>query len=151
MAPQTASLAAPGSGAGGEVKDWLTEIFEGFTPEWFFRVAGTLTAVFIVFIVFTGSWPGNEKDGYADNLWANIVWLYVAWGAVELLRLWVDDDREPRDRSSRWVARARGTLGLTPSGGVSGVAGVGRAARLALPSTCPLWLCPWQLAGIMGE
>ena len=42
----------------------------------------------------TQTWDHNDMDGYADDLWPNIAWLYVGWGAVELINLWI---REPDD------------------------------------------------------
>ena len=71
----------------GAAKSWLQEAFEAFSPEWFFRVAGTLTGIVIV---VTGSWPWSPKDGYGDDLWPAILALYAAWGAVELVRLWIN-------------------------------------------------------------
>ena len=38
----------------------MRDLFEAFTPEWFFRVGGVGMALVVV---VTGSWPGNPKDG----------------------------------------------------------------------------------------
>jgi hypothetical protein len=74
------------------LKDWLREIFEAYTPVWIFRLTGVLVSIVVV---LTQSWPGNRKDGYADDLWPDLLWLYAAWGVVEVLGLWL---REPGDR-----------------------------------------------------
>ena len=72
--------------AGEHVKDWLQDLYEGFTPEWFFRVGGVLT---LIYMALGNAWPWS--DGSATPLPYAVLWLYAAWGAVEIIKLLIED------------------------------------------------------------